>query len=861
MKRFLLSDRFVGLVIALVFLLMDGTVVMQGLERTAYDWGVRATNRPMDDRIAIIAIDDESIANLGRWPWPRHLHARLINTLSRGRPKLIVNTVLFLEPQRDPGLDHLERAHSFLISSGLRNRLESLDIQTVPEAGQAVEHLKTLEGILTHGQSELNSDQQLADAFKRAGNVILAMPFTPGIARGNPDEKLPPHVLKHTIPTPVPPLGQAVRPIPARAALAPIALLGQQAAAVGNINDDLDVDGAVRTTPLILDYRGAYFPSLALVAAARSLNLKLDEVEIRADGEIRLGNLDIRTSDNLRMHTYFHQGSPGQPPFPVDSFYDVLNEKIQPDKYHNKIVLIGPTATGVGISFPTPVSPAMSPVSILAHSISSILNEDFFVVPDWAFPGKLLLYVVIGLYLILLLPRLSAALAAVITIAAAGLLLGLHFRMMTSHTIWFQVMGPLALLVGGYILLSTKRYLLTEKGKVASDAESAESNRMLGLAFQGQGQLDIAFDKFRKCPLNDVMMEVLFNLALDFERKRQFGKAVSVYRHMSEWNPNYKDIAERMTRSETLENTVVLGGGGGMGGDMTRSLLAADGSVAQPMLGRYQVEKELGRGAMGIVYQGRDPKINRVVAIKTLFLGNEEEADGETESAKARFFREAESAGRLNHPNIVTIFDTGEDNDLAFIAMEFLKGRDLTGHTKPGRLLPVPLVIQIIAKVAVALDYAHRNQVVHRDIKPANIMYDPKTRSIKVTDFGIARLTEGGRTRTRTGMVVGTPYYMSPEQIGGHKVDGRSDIFSLGVTFFQLLTGKLPFQAGEMATLIYQITQEPPADLLTTRPGLPPCLGDILDKALQKNPARRFQSGAQLAKALLLCVKSQVGKG
>ncbi len=864
MKRYLYSDWFTGLVITLFFLLMDGTALIQGMERSAYDWGVQTTIRPMDNRIAIIAIDDESIANLGRWPWPRNVHARMINTLSRGRPKLIVNTVLFLEPQRDPGLDHLDRAKTFLLNANLKKRLTTALDQNETAAKKALDDLNTLQGMLTHGIDMLNIDQKLARAMERAGNVVLAMPLVPGSAHGKPDQLLPSYVSRHAIPTPMPPLGSASRPLTARTGLPPISILGNKAIAIGNINDDLDVDGAVRTTPLILDYQGFFIPSLALVAATKSLNLQTTDIEIGADGEIRLGNLNIATSDNLRMHTYFHQGENGRPPFPIDSFYDVYSDKISPEKYHNKIVLIGPTATGVGTSFPTPVSPAVSPVSILAHAISSILNEDFFVVPGWSFSGKLALYLTIAIFLILVLPRLSAGPAAFITTALSGGLLIAHFHLMSNLTTWFQVMGPLALLVIGYILLSTKRYLLTEKGKTISDAESAESNRMLGLAFQGQGQLDIAFDKFRKCPMNDIMMEVLYNLGLDFERKRQFGKAVSVYRHMAEWNPDFKDIGQRMERSETLENTVVLGGGGGtaQGGNLTQTLVTGDGAVEKPMLGRYQVEKELGKGAMGIVYLGRDPKINRVVAIKTLYLGNMIDSDDpeRAETEKARFFREAESAGRLNHPNIVTIFDTGEDHDLAYIAMEFLKGRDLNGYVSSKRLLPVPLVIQIIAKVAMALDYAHRNQVVHRDIKPANIMYDPKSRSIKVTDFGIARLTEGGRTKTRTGMIVGTPYYMSPEQIGGHKVDGRSDIFSLGVTFFQLLTGRLPFDADEMATLIYQITQEPPMDLLKTRPDLPVCLGAIMTKALQKNPDKRFQSGAHLAKALLQCVKSLVKK-
>ena len=176
---------------------------------------------------------------------------------------------------------------------------------------------------------------------------------------------------------------------------------------------------------------------------------------------------------------------------------------------------------------------------------------------------------------------------------------------------------------------------------------------------------------------------------------------------------------------------------------------------------------------MGVVYLGKDPKIGRVVAIKTMALSQEFEGD-ELTDARERFFREAETAGRLQHQNIVTIFDAGEEHDLAYIAMEFLKGKDLADVTKDGHLLPVSRVLSIVARVAEALAYAHSQNVVHRDIKPANIMYDPDTDTVKVTDFGIARITDS--SKTKTGMVLGTPSFMSPEQIAGKKVDGRSDL-------------------------------------------------------------------------------------
>ncbi|MBL8507736.1 MAG: serine/threonine protein kinase, partial [Chitinimonas sp.] len=394
----------------------------------------------------------------------------------------------------------------------------------------------------------------------------------------------------------------------------------------------------------------------------------------------------------------------------------------------------------------------------------------------------------------------------------------------------------------------TKRFLVTERRSEASELSAAESNRMLGLAFQTQGQLDMAFDKFRKIPMDDTMMDTLYNLALDFERKRQFNKAESVYRHMAGYNPKFKDLDQKLNRAKQMAETVILGGAGNRSNAST--LILDGGAVEKPMLGRYQVEKELGKGAMGVVYLGRDPKIGRVVAIKTMALSQEFEAD-ELEEARSRFFREAETAGRLNHPNIVTIYDAGEEHDLAYIAMEFLKGKDLAPHTKAGQLLPVADVVNIAIQTAEALDYAHKQHVAHRDIKPANIMYEMDTKIVKVTDFGIARITDS--SKTKTGMVLGTPSYMSPEQLSGKKVDGRSDLFSLGVMLYQMTVGTLPFKGESMAELMFRIANEPYTNPRELNPNLPASVVAVIDRALKKNADERFQTGAEFAEALKQC--------
>ncbi len=827
-KNYWKTDWFAGLAISLLFLFSANTNLLQSLERTAYDWGVQASSRAPGDKVVLIAIDDQSIASLGRWPWGRDVHAHMIDLLADAKAKVIGYTVFFSEPQRDPGLAYIEK---------------------ITQTAGAVPG-SPLDSLLQEAQIALDPDKKLAESITKAGRVVLPMQLIPGEPQGKPDKLLPENIVHNTVgkvTDRVHAAADGLLPLPAVDALPPTGEISKGALAIGQLLPDLDIDGAVRTEPLIVRYYDQYYPSLSLQIAASYLNLKSTDLHARLGEGVNLGRLNITTDGELRMRTFFYGGHDGKPAFTTHSFFDVAQGKVKAEQFAGKIVLIGATATGVGSSQVTPISPSMTPVETLAHNVASILNEHFFVAPAWAPWAERMAWLLVTLYLTLLLPKLKAGMAAGITAAIMLGLLAAHFVLMSQQAMWLQLTLPAALLLTGHLLLTTKRFLVTERGKEKSEAESAESNRHLGLMFQGQGQLDMAFDKFRKCPMDDSVMDLLYNLALDFERKRQFNKAESVFNYMAEFNPKFRDLEQRIARSKAMAETVILGGAGG---GRTNTSILADGSMEKPMLGRYQVEKELGKGAMGVVYLGKDPKISRVVAIKTMALAQEFEPD-ELAEVKERFFREAETAGRLNHPNIVTIYDAGEEHDLCYIAMEFLKGKDLVPYTKADQLLPIPRVMDIVLKVADALDYAHANHVVHRDIKPANIMYETDTSAVKVTDFGIARITDS--SKTKTGMVLGTPSYMSPEQLSGKKVDGRSDIFSLGVMMYQMVTGQLPFQGDSMAQLMFKIANEPHAPAQSLRPDLPPCLSAIIDKMLDKDFDQRYQRGAEVVADIRKC--------
>ncbi len=263
-------------------------------------------------------------------------------------------------------------------------------------------------------------------------------------------------------------------------------------------------------------------------------------------------------------------------------------------------------------------------------------------------------------------------------------------------------------------------------------------------------------------------------------------------------------------------------------------------------LGRFEIIREIGKGAMGVVYLAHDPKIDRNIAIKMIAIPAGVSPE-ESRESRHRFVREAQAAGKLAHPNIITIYDVVEEDEVSYIAMEYIEGGTLEAYTKPATLLPLNRVLPILAQACAALDFAHKNQVIHRDIKPANLML-MQGDLLKITDFGLAKSPQANLTQA--GVLIGTPNYMSPEQISGRTMDGRSDFFSLGVVLYELLTGERPFSGDTISTIIYRILYEEPRPPRILNAKLPPAFDGIIQRALAKEPADRFQSGADFVDAL-----------
>jgi serine/threonine-protein kinase len=812
-----------GLVLGLVLGLNYFVGLFDALEKKLYDFASTQTGRPHSQQIVVLDIDAQSIANMGRWPWSREVHAKALDMLAKAKPKAIGHTVFFTEPQTDKGLVYLRQLKDLTATLPAEDPLSA-----------------RLSAFFSKAEHELNVDAQLAQSVKNAGKVLLPAAFRIPEIEGRVGEPLPDFMLNHV----VVPDGLLKPPI-SDSAQVPLASLGSVAAGVGHLTQIRDPkDGVLRSDPLFIDYDGHWVPSLSLLVAAQALNLSIKDLRPVGDGVYQMGGIRLPLNDQGMLFPQFYPHNA----FVKDSFFDFYSGKIAPEKYAGKVVLIGASAEGVGETFVTPSLSTTPAAVLLAHQVSSLLNGHSFSRPYWADAVTVLAMLGVMGVVTVALPRTRGAVAASIAGGVLVLLFIAEYLLITTRYLWVPLVLPMVTLFLGYAGLMTKRYLVTEAGKIQSDEKSAESFRQLGLSNQGQGRLDEAFDYFRRIPLSDMVMDNLMNLALDFERKRQFNKAQAVYEHMGTYNKNYKDLGMKLKRAKSLSETVMLGGGGSV------STLIIDGEVEKPTLGRYQLEKELGKGAMGVVYLGKDPKINRTVAIKTMALSQEFEGD-ELVEARERFFREAETAGRLQHPNIVTIFDAGEEHNLAYIAMEFLRGKDLLEFTKPGQLLPVALVVSITARVADALAYAHSLNVVHRDIKPANIMYERQADIVKVTDFGIARVTDS--SKTKTGMVLGTPSFMSPEQIAGKRVDGRSDLYSLGVMLFQMLTGYLPFRGESMAELMFKIANEAAPDARSMRPELPAALAHVVGVALAKQAESRYQDGVQMALELRQSLMSE----
>lgn len=844
LKKLFSSHR--ALCVLLTFLLLGGMLFkfqpLQSLERSVYDT-LTPFRRTLAERpVVVVAIDDQSIRQIGGWPWPRDDIAKMIRMLSKYGTHTLAIGLLYQQIALHNGMQEIRIIKDMPWQNLLTGKNRKL-------TKSQKKNLAKIDAALNNVEKSLNPDNELINAIHDTRNVVLPMRFiiegTEGEAsskvdgwlrlnsidlnknRDRQNESMPKAAtLTHRY---------AKKPLRAKYVIQPYTKLSTKARGLGHLNLVADEDNIIRSIPLIIDYQGYDFPSFALQTAGTYFGIKRLK-GLQADGKgLKLRHLTIPTDSSYRMLIDFRKPQEGILKY---SFADVISGDIPAAAFENKIVIIGMTATGIAPRYKTTLHTHLSDIEIAAHAIENLINQKYISRPAWAFILEAIVLLYFMFFLLFVIPKVNLRIGMLILGSFLITWLGVGTILFIVYGYWIHLVAPVILTVFGFGIARHQR-LASEKRN-----EQVELNKSLGLSLQSQGMLDMALVRFLKCPVEDrSVKELVYNLGLDFERKRMHNKALAAYRHISKAG-RFKDIQERIKHLKNIEETVVLPSG-------TKSKkggLVIDEATTKPTLGRYEIIEELGQGAMGTVYLGKDPSINREVAIKTLNYADIESS--ELGEVKSQFFREAEAAGKLSHPNIVTIYDVGEDHDMAYIAMELLRGKDLSSYCQKETLLAVKRVLGIVASVADALDYAHRQEVVHRDIKPANIILLDKDQ-VKVADFGIARVMSA--SSTQTGVIFGTPNYMSPEQVAGKKVDGRSDLFSLGVVFYELLCGQKPFQGDNLTTLMYAIANVTYTPLSEVAPKAPACCADIIDKLLIKGVSRRYQTAAQVARQLEEC--------
>ena len=556
-----------------------------------------------------------------------------------------------------------------------------------------------------------------------------------------------------------------------------------------------DDDGVLRRTGLWQLNGTMMSPSLPLAVALDNENLPMSSRMSASDDTVYLSNYE------------------GLPRVAVD---EILFGDFASTQLNDATIFVDHEPALVGASAVLPSGQFVTRSELTAALMADIEADRTIMIPAWVHALQWLAPALLAILAVLFLPERDRRSIVVIGLVAVVTLLLLEMLLLYVLRVRLDI-GRAVLILTGISLLSL--WLVGNPRKATKDAFKRGSD------FLAAGRLEPAFAEFRRCSPSDTLATVMYKLSIAFEEQAKPERAEAVL----DW----------MKRTQGAR-------------DAERKKKKSGVTGVPKRLGRYVIERRIGRGAMGAVYLAKDPRINRAVAVKAIPIEKEFE-DEELKEARLRFFREAESAGRLTHPNIITVFDAGEDKGLAYIAMEYVPGIPLRDFTDPKRLLAPKRALELAASTAEALDYAHNQGVIHRDIKPANLLYNPKEGSLKISDFGVARITDNNRTKT--GIVLGTPMYMSPEQLGAEKLTGHSDLFSLGVTLYELLIGEVPFGADNIAALMAKITTEDPAPIAGKRAGLAPSIDAVLAKAMAKRPEDRFSCGAEMAIALRNCAR------
>jgi len=744
------------------------------------------------NNIIIVGLDEKSLDQIGKWPWTQDKLAHLISTISRGSPKVLVLDI-FLP--------------------------ENIDEDT-------------------SGRTEL-----LANEMYNAGNVILPIYFNLSEVGMAPPAS-PPTILRST-------LAKAnnlyLKDAPsAKQMYFPDKLLVQPAFDFGHINMTYDPDNLIRREPTLIEYDGCLYPSLALQTARRYLGIDKKDIGLLKEGVINLRGILIPTDEKRQMMINYY--GPNLT-FLRISALDVLNGETPPKAFSGKIAMVGLTAIESKTLVKVPSYGTLNEVERIANVIENIVHSNFLnrLSPVW----NLLILILIGIFCALVLPKVSLTYRMVILLVFLFVMFNINYILFSSFGILTQPLYPILELLFFLAAAPTIKPKRVGEEKVREKSlgveqiytkDKTEKEQEILERQEKQVKIEVqtvAVPEMSKTekpePVSFETSNKLSSIKIGTEEKRKEEETITIS------TPDVPRLAQEITPSLQEE---------------TPKGISKESTAHLPLtqFGRYKVLELIGRGGMGTVYKGMDPILDRLVALKTIRLDFATSAE-EISELKERLVREAKAAGKLSHPNIVTIYDVGEQEGVQYIAMEYLSGYTLESFIKKKKELNYKIVAKIIMQVCAALNYAHQKGIVHRDIKPANIML-LEDFAVKVMDFGIARL--GTSSLTQSNVALGTPHYISPEQLEGKPADKRSDIFSLGVVIYEFLTGQKPFKGESISSLMY--------DILNNTPPLPSALNEkaplvfdrIISKAMAKNPEERYQETEEIEKTLRQFISSFV---
>ncbi len=782
-------------------------------------YSIKGGNQLYQDMVQI-NIDDRTLDEYGAWPWPRDRIADLLAAIGQGNPKTVL-----LDLPLEEDISH-DTAGLTEIMAGQMSWMKNV---IIPYEYSPAEYI--------HGK--ISNPKYLYNYSVTINNEL-----------GTMDEKA--SLLAHKIFLPPEPICQ-------------------YAAGLGFRANIFDHDRKIRWEPLVLHFEGYYYPSAALLTAANYKGIPASAVKIYESQYVQMGGLEIPTDDKGRLFINYNKPSES---FVKISAKDILNEKYGVSKLAGKLIILGLSSSRHADYFKTPVTDRMLASEKTANVVENIIHANFMERMD-ASPGLgIIILLVFGGIFSFILPRVSFKFRAIILLASFVVFANICYIIFNSMNLLPQplylnlmllmlfIASPLldrdflsrlmAFRIGfepspdsiktPKVDLPPSRVITSEPTKRVTKEEAFETE-FLPTPAGGKSDMPTAINS--KDATAAGSSEISETHTVSGNSDKPVGVDTGAKDDFPlEYNPPSEVVKEAEAQELHMTEEKVLPSE--QPGTIEKTL-GFNGDISGiKNLGRYKVLGILGKGAMGTVYKGIDPAIDRYVALKTIRL---DFVNDPTELAelKERLSREAKAAGILSHPNIVTIYDVGSEGNLQYIAMEYLEGQTLEDMIRRKVKFNYKIIAQIITQICTALDYAHNQGIVHRDIKPANIMVLNDYR-VKVMDFGIARVDSS--SMTRTGIAMGTPNYISPEQLQGKSVDRRCDLFSLGVVMYEMLLHRRPFRGENLTSLIYSIINTDPELPSSIDSSMPHLFDRVIEKALKKNPDERFQHASEISAAL-----------